>query len=365
MLCCGKAEKKTKTRQLVREELSANKRIDTVQRLDRRKDEDVMKLLLLGTGESGKSTLFKQIVHLYGTGFDRDMRSTYKRSVYTNLIQSIQTLVEQAGILAETCPEKDTEIPAGNERECEIVMSIPKSKSHITPLIAESIAHLWALPAIRNTFDARVAFQLADNVDYFFDKVHEIASPDYIPSYDDVLRCRARTTGVVETVFTVNETSFRLLDVGGQRNERKKWIHCFEMVTGVIFMAAINEYDQVLYEDGVTSRIAESLRLFDDICNSRWFRDSAIILFLNKKDLFCEKMTKVPLSTAFPEYTGTNTPEDAIPFMVEKFVSLNRSKDRPIYAHSTIATDSTYVDFAFKAVMHNLVHSKLQQAGLL
>ncbi len=57
--------------------------------------------------------------------------------------------------------------------------------------------------------------------------------------------------------------------MGGQRNERRKWIHCFDDVTAVIFVAAISEYDQVLYEDPTQNRLMEALNLFDEICNCR------------------------------------------------------------------------------------------------
>lgn len=48
----------------------------------------------------------------------------------------------------------------------------------------------------------------------------------------------------------------------------------------------------------------ESLKLFDSICNNKWFTDTSIILFLNKKDIFEEKIRKSPLTICFPEYTG-------------------------------------------------------------
>ena len=48
----------------------------------------------------------------------------------------------------------------------------------------------------------------------------------------------------------------------------------------------------------------ESMKLFDSICNNKWFVDTSIILFLNKKDLFEEKIRKSPLSICFPEYSG-------------------------------------------------------------
>ncbi len=43
------------------------------------------------------------------------------------------------------------------------------------------------------------------------------------------------------------DLNFRVFDVGGQRSERKKWIHCFEDVTAIIFIVALSEYDQVSF----------------------------------------------------------------------------------------------------------------------
>ena len=95
-----------------------------------------------------------------------------------------------------------------------------------------------------------------------------------------------RTSGIVEEKYVIDGVQFTMFDVGGQRNERKKWIHAFDNVTAVIFVAAISEYDQVLYEDENTNRMVEALNLFEEICNSRWFHDTSMILFLNKRDLF-------------------------------------------------------------------------------
>ena len=95
-----------------------------------------------------------------------------------------------------------------------------------------------------------------------------------------------------------------MFDVGGQRSERKKWIHCFEGVTAIIFCVALSGYDLVLAEDEEMNRMMESMKLFDSICNNKWFVDTSIILFLNKKDLFAEKIRMSPLSVCFPEYKG-------------------------------------------------------------
>jgi GTPase SAR1 family protein len=132
---------------------------------------------------------------------------------------------------------------------------------------------------------------------------------------------------LVLSSFFFDSFNDSMTDVGGQRSERRKWIHCFQGVTGIIFCASMSEfvlcfscslsllsgflfvakrYDQVLFEDGVTNRMHEALQLFRDVCNSVWFKDSAIILFLNKDDLFRKKIKSVPLRVCFPEYTGSD-----------------------------------------------------------
>ena len=47
---------------------------------------------------------------------------------------------------------------------------------------------------------------------------------------------------------------YRIVDVGGQRSERKKWIHCFEDVTAILFFVALSAYDLGLREDGIVVR---------------------------------------------------------------------------------------------------------------
>lgn len=160
------------------------------------------------------------------------------------------------------------------------------------------------------------------------DRLPEIMKPDYVPSETDVLNSRVKTTGIVTESYNIDGTNFEMYDVGGQRNERKKWIHCFEGVTAVIFVAALSEYDMKLYEDGATNRMVEALTLFDDICNNTFFRDSAMILFLNKKDLFQEKIKKKAISDseAFSDYRGRpGNYEDGVNYFLKKFLKTDKS----------------------------------------
>lgn len=134
-----------------------------------------------------------------------------------------------------------------------------------------------------------------------------------------------------------------MFDVGGQRSERKKWIHCFENVTSIIFCVALSEYDQVLLEESnqvsmatmgcprtlrlthEKNRMMESLVLFDSVVNSRWFMRTSIILFLNKVDLFRQKLPRSPLSTYFPDYSGGNDVNRAAKYLLWRFNQVNRA----------------------------------------
>ena len=97
-----------------------------------------------------------------------------------------------------------------------------------------------------------------------------------------------------------------MLDVGGQRSERKKWIHCFDQARAVIFIAALSDYDLVLSEDPSVNRMKESLKLFGSICNNRWFTAASMILFLNKSDIFTAKLKKQAtcIREIFPNFEG-------------------------------------------------------------
>jgi hypothetical protein len=99
----------------------------------------------------------------------------------------------------------------------------------------------------------------------------------------------------------------------------------------------------------------EALTLFDSICNSRWFVKTSIILFLNKIDLFAEKLPHSPLCDYFPDYTGGSNYDAACDYLLHRFVSLNQSAaSKQIYAHYTCATDTQQIKCMFLIAAHFL-----------
>jgi guanine nucleotide-binding protein subunit alpha len=211
-------------------------------------------------------------------------------------------------------------------------------------LSIEELIRALSLQTLRGSL-ANLLFVLS-----YFDNIDRIAQPDYMPNDQDVLRSRVKTTGITETTFIIGDLTYRMFDVGGQRSERKKWIHCFENVTTILFLVAISEYDQLLFEDETVNRMQEALTLFDSICNSRWFIKTSIILFLNKIDRFKEKLPVSPMKNYFPDYEGGDDYALACDYILNRFVSLNQHETKQIYTHFTCATDTTQIRFVMAAV---------------
>jgi len=326
------------------EEAEANRVINRELLDDRKRLESEVKLLILGAGESGKSTIFKQMKIIHLNGFTDEDRLGFKATIYNNTIGSMRVLVS-------ACQELEVDV---EDRHKDIVDRIYSGDNYfqgqITQQIANDIESLWTDKGIRAVYERSAEFQLNDSAAYFFENVKRMASPDYIPSDQDILRSRAKTTGIVEASFKIESVTFRMIDVGGQRSERKKWLHCFQDVTCTIFCVATPEYDLKLYEDDITNRMHESIRLFREICNNKWFVDTSMILFLNKDDIFQDKIRKVDLNVCFPSYNGGKNYEPAVKFITEQFIAQNENPKKQIYSHATTATDTGNITKVFNVV---------------
>ncbi|KDR70664.1 hypothetical protein GALMADRAFT_127555 [Galerina marginata CBS 339.88] len=321
-----------------------------------------IKMLLLGAGESGKSTILKQMRLIHQGRYTKSERESYKEIIYSNTVQSMRAVLM-------ALPQLDLDISPRNNPSRAVILSLPvQIENQVLPkYIADVITTLYHDIAVQEAIRRSGEFQLHDSAVYYFNSVDRMASPSYVPTDHDILRSNVTTTGITQTIFNTREMTYRVFDVGGQRSERKKWINCFEDVTAMVFVVSLSEYDQMLREDESVNRMQEALTLFDSICNSKWFVGSSIILFLNKIDLFADKLPHSPLSEYFPDYKDANDDYDAAcDYFLWRFVSLNQSAaTKQIFAHYTCATDTKQVEFVLNAIEYGLQQQHLQACDLL
>jgi GTPase SAR1 family protein len=354
MMCCLSAE--------AREQKQINREIEKQLRLDKKNQRRELKLLLLGTGESGKSTFIKQMRIIHGTGYSDDDKRSHIKLVYQNIFMAMHIMIRAMDTLKIQYRDKRNE-----QEHTPLVRSVDyETVTTFEPQYVEAIKSLWSDPGIKECYDRRREYQLTDSAKYYLDSIDRIAAPGYLPTEQDVLRVRVPTTGIIEYPFDLENIIFRMVDVGGQRSERRKWIHCFENVTSIMFLAALSEYDQVLVESDNENRMEESKALFRTIITYPWFTNSSVILFLNKKDLLEEKIMHSHLVDYFPEFDGPKRDAQAArEFILKMYVDLNPDSDKIIYSHFTCATDTENIRFVFAAVKDTILQLNLKEYNLV
>jgi len=325
----------------------------------------LFELLLLGADGSGKSTFIRQMQYIHGHGFNDIERQDMIPFIHANIIDALKILVNQMRPL-----NIDFDDPA---RSSDVDIFQDEDQSIEDRLSA--CGRLWNDSGVVLCFNRKSEYStdhpLEVSTKYFLDAISRINSSGYLPITEDVFRVRKSTVGVVQYDFTVNDINFKITDVGGEREERENWIAFLaKKITCVIFLAAVDEYDTYLLTDDnqKLNRLQESVELFKRIQSQIWLNHTTFILFLNKKDVFAEKINTVNLSEHFEEYQGfQREPGPAMEFIRRKFQSTQQTQKKNkvmIYTHETCATDTEQMKFVFEAVrdtilQHNLRHYNL------
>jgi guanine nucleotide-binding protein G(o) subunit alpha len=338
-----------------------HRRIESRQKQLTKQKDAVIKILLLGAGDSGKSTILKQMKIMHQDGFSNEEVTLYARLCRKNLLQTVHSIVHMY-------TKYNMEFSDERTSECtELLASSTFAKSGencATQKELEAIEQLWGDSSVKHALSTTTKLKFLDSAPYLLNRAREILAPTFVPTNQDILRTRLPTTGIIQTHFTVNGTPIQIYDVGGQRGERKQWIYCFNDVTALMFIASLSEYDNVLEEDRTKNRMDESLDLFEGIVNLPWFRTCSTILFLNKVDLFHVKIKNVKFSGFFNAYHGDDTAEDVIRFIREMFMDRNDYPGKHIFIHVTNATDTTNIRFVWSSVQRMILEDRMLQIGL-
>lgn len=292
-------------------------------------------ILILGTPGSGKSTIMKQFRILYGDGFTSSERASGLSVIASNVMESVSSCIGNH-LLKGTTEEDVTKIQ-------------PKGKTKELLKLAEEI---WCDENLQDLFKDQLcddAVRVTDADGYFLKRIKKINSPSYLPTDDDLLHMRQATDGVEEFKFTYRNCDFTVIDVGGRKAERRKWINLFSRANMIIYCASLVDYDISSEDDTNVNSMVESLSVFESVVNLTYFQDTPLLLFLNKKDLLSKKVKAGSLIVHFPDYKGPDdNPHEAVGYIKSKFLHKIKDKSRPVKVHIICATNTRDVKKAFE-----------------
>eukprot|EP01126_Amoeba_proteus_P000344 TRINITY_DN10105_c0_g2_i1.p1 TRINITY_DN10105_c0_g2~~TRINITY_DN10105_c0_g2_i1.p1 ORF type:complete len:347 (+),score=80.29 TRINITY_DN10105_c0_g2_i1:173-1213(+) len=318
---------------------------------DRKVGARKFKLLLLGTGDSGKSTFCKQMQILHAPEELPASMAKYQGVLRENTIYSSLAIFD-------LCEAKNIKLPY----EFQAYRSELQEATVLTPALAENIQKIWEEKDIKEAFEDRASCpEILSSSPYYFENATRFAEQTYQPTEKDITMAKLRTCGVIEITFTINNNIFTLIDVGGQKTEQRKWIHCFENVMAVIYLIALDEYDMTLEEDSSENRFDTSLKLFREVTGSKWFSMNTCILFLNKSDLFAQKIQKTPLYHRFPELTADANYDSCLDFIKNKY--MEAFKGSRLYMYPTCAIDKSNCETVFKTIQDSCFMMNLEKSG--
>jgi guanine nucleotide-binding protein G(olf) subunit alpha len=413
IFCCSGSiqdmnDESSKHKLLEKESKKRSKQIDKELKKSGKSYRETIKLLLLGTGESGKSTVLKQMRIIHTMKFslqERQEKIYYIKSNLRDSILSILDAMERYNINFENEQLKELKdfvyenihlILIGDKIDAStFIKDDNQEEAADSEKLWNILAIMWNDNGFKKCAKLGYKYHLINSYEYFLDHMSILRRKDYLPSDQDILRCRVLTTGIVETRFLVNNVKFHVFDVGGQRDQRRKWIECFNEVTAIIFVADLSSFDMTLREDSNVNRLRESLETFRQIWKNRYLRNISVILFLNKYDILVKKIVEenCKLEEYFPNYEYFRLPpihrqpdfcvtnEDpsvtkAKMFILEQFLQITTDPNSQFSEQSlmsskfcipyfTTAIETENIKKIFKACSHILKKEHLEKCGLI
>ncbi|KAG9311933.1 guanine nucleotide binding protein, alpha subunit [Chiua virens] len=401
-----------------------------VEKVTLKKQEQDVKILLLGQSESGKSTTLKN----FRMRFARDKwiqeRASWRTVLQLNLVHSVNTILETIqdalddeeaeeafpltdkhhllrmrlrplrgvesdlkrllGVKAEDViqpspttspklsPRASSEfyVRSRNWRNFLQASRIDEAESSRRPIkhdgvstqdvtevisgCKNDIVALWRDPVVRDIL-RKYKVRLEDSASFFVHNAERLATRDYEPSDDDIVRARLRTLDIQEHDLNVAEDGgspqiWKIYDVGGSRTQRQAWLPYFDQVNAVIFLAPVSCFDERLQEDLRVNRLEDSFILWKAICSSKLLSRTTLIIFLNKIDILESKISNgVQVKRYLPSYGDRpNDTQSVVKYLRQKFKdTVKHSSPEPRMCH--IYSTSVIVELFFPSWLRSLI----------
>lgn len=301
--------------------------------------------LLLGAGEVGKSTIFKQLKKIYNEITQEDL-NFYTSTVYENIVVSLKKSIPFSFSTNDLIFDFLSQLPD--------ILSEYQLENIYTTQFHEKIVKLskdLAISKVIHNVEDYKDLYLPDGITYLIENIDRIKPREfYEPNFTEILHSYRKTTGGTTLVCEKENIKYKFIDTGGQRNERKKWHNFYGINVNIVFVVNLCGYNKKCYEDDMTNRLLEDLTLFDEFINSERFKYSNILLLFNKKDKLKKQIEKKDeLIDIFPDYKGGRNYKNALKFIIKKFLEKNKGIPKRIKYHIIQATDIFSVLLAFQS----------------
>eukprot|EP01084_Bolivina_argentea_P249010 416676_1 len=385
------------TQQLIQEEQSSMK---------------TSNILMFGCDGSGKSTILRQIKCIYNNGFDNHNRK-HITGIHKHCVYQMKLTLHQLEIWNMNNENPFLKLSEIGLNAKKFIMDIDETIVIWNDQIVSALKTLWSEESIKEIYKKTLLTNIDYNCVYFFHKLDTLSNPNYVPDDIDVVLYKRNISCVTEETFNVpadlNEfiqkryymsdtteeifksyqpNKYHVINIAKQNSTGRKWISCFADFRTVIFVADLACYDcfgadygetivnayvwkyfydlHIPYElieliirfygkRRVNNKMIETLKLFDYVCNDA-LKDSDLILFLNKIDLFSSKIQNnisIKVCPAFKSFNGREDSFDKTTKYIRKaFSSLNNMPNRKrIRIHLTNASDNYSIQRAFGDIM--------------
>ncbi|KAJ3378447.1 hypothetical protein HDU92_007383, partial [Lobulomyces angularis] len=254
----------------------------------------LIKVLVLGSADSGKSTLIKQVRILNKMGFSMQEIHEFHVVIIGNLIGSMKKIIKGVEMLKIEIP---TELLDEYNKSVEIISSYLWNTSvEVDPEVTEMMIKISKMDVIKEGLKRSTELNslgIQDTASYFVNNTERILDTMFYPNNQDILLSRRATTTVTSTAVTVSGTEFKFIDVSGQKSQRKTWLPYFEDAAATMFVVDISSYDKNMEEESSTNRLFDAWKLFGEIINNELLANTEFMLFFNKMDLFISKIGTV------------------------------------------------------------------------
>ena len=322
---------------------------------EKRKDRHV-RIIVLGSGDSGKTTLLRQLNLVFGTGFSIEQLQ-YKSLILENIANAFK------GIFTGKLDYKKFPVMSQYESQIKTILGFQYEPplTNLPAAVLCAIVEIWNIPSIKEIYcNPPPGLDIHEMGIHFLNDIARITHPDYLPTNQDILYIRKPTMMISEHIFQITDTFYHFFDVAGQRECRARWQPYFDgTLDGIIFAASLISYCQVLAEDPRVNRHFDALVLFESIANHTLLKHTNLIILFTKSDLLSKRLDKFPVNRYLGYYTDGNDFKSVVAFFKTKMIKKVKRTDRLILTHVTNNTDTKLMTKVVNSITACVIQRKI------